>query len=85
MTAEGKWGVRRTWSHLDIDVAPSSGPGGPGAGYASGSPSGNPYTIRHTRRVGLNPFRAHRRRPSDYVLVGVTLAITLALVLWAAR
>jgi len=35
--------------------------------------------------MGLNPFRVHRRRTSDYVLVAATLLITLALVVWAAR
>jgi len=39
----------------------------------------------HNRWVGLNPFRVQKRRPSDYVLVIVALAVTLALVLWAAR
>ena len=33
--------------------------------------------------VGFNPFRAQRRRTSDYVLVAATLAVTFALVLWA--
>jgi hypothetical protein len=33
--------------------------------------------------VGLNPFRAQQRRPSDYLLVGVTLLVILGLVLWA--
>jgi hypothetical protein len=32
----------------------------------------------------LNPFRAQQRRRSDYVLVVATLAIIVALVLWAA-
>ena len=35
--------------------------------------------------MGLNPFRQQRRRTSDYVLVAVTLAVTLVLVLWAAH
>ena len=38
---------------------------------------------RHTDEVGLNPYRKHRRRPSDYVLVGACLALVLALVVWA--
>ena len=33
--------------------------------------------------MGLNPFRVHRRRSSDYVLVAAALAVTMALVLWA--
>jgi hypothetical protein len=33
--------------------------------------------------MGFNPFRQHRRRGSDYVLVGVALAVILVLVLWA--
>jgi hypothetical protein len=33
--------------------------------------------------MGLNPFRAQRRRTSDYVLVAVTLVAILALVVWA--
>ena len=37
----------------------------------------------HTRTMGLNPFRAQRHRRSDYLLVGVALAVTLALVIWA--
>ena len=38
---------------------------------------------RHTDEVGLNPYRKHRRRPSDYVLVGACLALVLALLVWA--
>lgn len=33
--------------------------------------------------MGLNPYRKHRRRPSDYVLVGACLALVLALLVWA--
>lgn len=33
--------------------------------------------------MGLNPYRARRRRPSDVVLVAAALAVTLALVMWA--
>jgi hypothetical protein len=33
--------------------------------------------------VGLNPYRKQRRRKSDYVLVGVALVATVALVVWA--
>jgi hypothetical protein len=33
--------------------------------------------------VGLNPFRQQRRRTSDYVLVGVAMAVIVVLVLWA--
>ena len=33
--------------------------------------------------MGLNPYRAHRSRPSDVLLVAAALAITLALVIWA--
>jgi hypothetical protein len=35
--------------------------------------------------MGYNPFRQQHRRTSDYFLVGFTLAVTLALVIWAAR
>jgi hypothetical protein len=35
--------------------------------------------------VGFNPFRAQKRRTSDYVLVAAALAVTLALVAWAIR
>ena len=38
---------------------------------------------RHTDKVGLNPYRKHRRRRSDYVLVGACLAVVLALLVWA--
>ncbi len=34
--------------------------------------------------MGFNPFRAGKRRASDYVLVAVALGVTLLLVLWAA-
>jgi hypothetical protein len=61
--------------------------GGPVAGRSSASPivptRGDNNRLGHTRPVGLNPFRVQRRRPSDYVLVGVALAVTLVLVLWA--
>jgi hypothetical protein len=33
--------------------------------------------------MGLNPFRAQQKRTSDYMLVGATLLVILALVLWA--
>jgi cytochrome c-type biogenesis protein CcmE len=33
--------------------------------------------------MGLNPFRAQRRRPSDLVFVVAGLAVAVALVLWA--
>jgi hypothetical protein len=33
--------------------------------------------------MGLNPYRVHRRRPSDYVLVAGALVVCVALVLWA--
>jgi len=33
--------------------------------------------------MGLNPHRAHRRRPSDILLVAAALAVTVALVMWA--
>ena len=31
----------------------------------------------------MNPYRKHRRRPGDYILVAVALAATLALLVWA--
>ena len=33
--------------------------------------------------MGYNPFRQQRRRTSDYVLVGVAMAVILVLLLWA--
>jgi hypothetical protein len=42
-----------------------------------------PGGVRTYLLVGLNPYRKHRRRPSDYVLVGGCLLVVLALVLWA--
>ena len=33
--------------------------------------------------MGLNPYRVHRNRPSDVLLVAAALAVTLALVIWA--
>ena len=36
-----------------------------------------------SRPMGLNPYRAHRRRRSDVLLVAAALAVTLALVVWA--
>jgi hypothetical protein len=33
--------------------------------------------------VGLNPFRPHRVRTSDYFLVAAGVAVAAALVLWA--
>jgi len=35
--------------------------------------------------MGFNPFRAQRRRTSDYVLVGLTLFVIFGLVVWAAH
>ncbi len=34
--------------------------------------------------MGFNPFRPRRRSPADYLFVAAGLALTLALVLWAA-
>ena len=33
--------------------------------------------------MGYNPFRQHRRRSSDYVLVAVAMAVVVLLVAWA--
>ncbi len=33
--------------------------------------------------VGFNPFRQHRRRPSDYVLVAAAFVVVAVLLLWA--
>ena len=33
--------------------------------------------------MGMNPYRPHRRRPSDYVLVAAALLVVLGLVTWA--
>lgn len=33
--------------------------------------------------MGFNPFRAQKRRSSDYVFVAAALGVTLLLVLWA--
>jgi hypothetical protein len=34
-------------------------------------------------RMGFNPFRQQRRRPSDYVMVAAAFAIIAALLIWA--
>jgi hypothetical protein len=34
--------------------------------------------------VGFNPFRAQRRRRSDYLFVGAAFVVTAVLVAWAA-
>ena len=36
-----------------------------------------------TDRMGLDPTRRHRRRPSDLVFVGAGLLVVVALVAWA--
>ena len=33
--------------------------------------------------MGLNPYRARRRRPTDAILVAAALVVTLLLVVWA--
>jgi hypothetical protein len=33
--------------------------------------------------VGFNPFRQHRRRPSDYVMVAAAFVVVAVLLLWA--
>jgi hypothetical protein len=33
--------------------------------------------------VGFNPFRAQKRRSSDYVFLAAALGVTLLLLLWA--
>jgi len=33
--------------------------------------------------VGFNPFRQHRRRSSDYVMVAAAFAVVSVLLLWA--
>ena len=35
------------------------------------------------RAVGLNPFRAQKRRASDYVMVVAAFVVVALLVLWA--
>lgn len=39
--------------------------------------------VGDTRRMGFNPYRKQRRRPSDYAFVAAALAVTAALLLWA--
>jgi hypothetical protein len=34
--------------------------------------------------MGFNPFRASRRRPSDYVLVAAAVVVAVALLVWAS-
>lgn len=34
-------------------------------------------------RVGMNPFRPHRRSPADIVMVVAAIAVCVALVIWA--
>jgi hypothetical protein len=36
-----------------------------------------------TDAVGFNPYRKFRARPADYALVGVCIAVAVALVVWA--
>lgn len=36
-----------------------------------------------TDRMGMDPTRPHRRRPSDYLFVGAAVLVALLLVLWA--
>ena len=38
--------------------------------------------VRYRRDVGFNPFRAHAKRSTDYVVVGIALIVIAALVLW---
>jgi hypothetical protein len=33
--------------------------------------------------VGFNPYRQHRRRPSDYLLVAAAFVVVSVLLLWA--
>ncbi len=35
------------------------------------------------RGVGFNPYRQHRRRPSDYVFVAAAFVVVAVLLLWA--
>ena len=32
--------------------------------------------------MGLNPFRQHKRRPSDYILVAAAFVVVALLVVW---
>jgi hypothetical protein len=34
--------------------------------------------------MGFNPYRRFRARTGDYVMVGVAVALALALVIWAS-
>jgi hypothetical protein len=33
--------------------------------------------------VGFNPYRRHRRRPSDYVMVAAAFVVVAVLLVWA--
>jgi hypothetical protein len=33
--------------------------------------------------VGFNPYRQHRRRPSDYLFVGAAFVVVCLLLVWA--
>ncbi|MEY2465088.1 MAG: hypothetical protein QOH64_3226 [Acidimicrobiaceae bacterium] len=48
-----------------------------------GARGGRGAGIGETERMGLNPFRQHRRSPADYVLVAAAIAVVLVMVLWA--
>lgn len=39
----------------------------------------------HNGRVGMNPFRAQKRRPGDYVMVAAALVVCIGLVFWAFK
>lgn len=59
-----------------------------GAGHSSAEASirrgadKNPVIIG---AMGFNPFRAQKRRRSDYVFLAAAFAVTLALLVWAIR
>ena len=44
--------------------------------------AGRGERLRYRDRVGLNPFRSHVSRRTDFVVVGLALVVIAALVLW---
>ena len=49
---------------------------------ASDTDNGRAAASARITSVGLNPFRQHKRRPSDYILVAAAFVVVALLVVW---
>lgn len=77
--ADQRRGHDRTTEHTGQDCATHAAEGIGADGRAGGTTIAGAWD---TGRVGYNPYRKFKARPSDYVMVVAAVTIAVALVVW---